>query len=189
MVRCLKAGVMSFFLMIRRPPRSTLFPCTTLFRSEEHCDNQDEQALLGRLLWRSGSAGCFSYDRLRNRHHRRLWRPFDLGFEVGDRGTVGGVATQAAPYGLHECWRKTRGQGGSLGSFIRPRRRALGESLNHGYAESPNVAGGGNPTVFCFWGIVQGRPRDACRGFAGTTDGIARQFQLIIDDPKDRTSG
>src|SRR3712207_8320721 len=23
-----------FFLMIRRPPRSTLFPCTTLFRSE-----------------------------------------------------------------------------------------------------------------------------------------------------------
>src|SRR2546425_2723832 len=25
-----------FFLMIRRPPRSTLFPYTTLFRSEEH---------------------------------------------------------------------------------------------------------------------------------------------------------
>src|SRR5258705_8502331 len=30
-----------FFLMIRRPPRSTLFPYTTLFRS-------------GRLLWRGG---------------------------------------------------------------------------------------------------------------------------------------
>src|SRR5688572_32040370 len=26
-----------FFLMIRRPPRSTLFPYTTLFRSEQHC--------------------------------------------------------------------------------------------------------------------------------------------------------
>src|SRR3712207_7580247 len=26
----------SFFLMIRRPPRSTLFPYTTLFRSLEH---------------------------------------------------------------------------------------------------------------------------------------------------------
>ena len=26
---------MIFFLMIRRPPRSTLFPYTTLFRSEE----------------------------------------------------------------------------------------------------------------------------------------------------------
>src|SRR2546430_13638660 len=25
-----------FFLMIRRPPRSTLFPYTTLFRSQEH---------------------------------------------------------------------------------------------------------------------------------------------------------
>src|SRR3712207_9080419 len=27
--------VMLFFLMIRRPPRSTLFPYTTLFRSEQ----------------------------------------------------------------------------------------------------------------------------------------------------------
>src|SRR5690606_42122797 len=27
---------LSFFLMIRRPPRSTLFPYTTLFRSEGH---------------------------------------------------------------------------------------------------------------------------------------------------------
>src|SRR5947209_16142506 len=26
-----------FFLMIRRPPRSTLFPYTTLFRSRGHC--------------------------------------------------------------------------------------------------------------------------------------------------------
>src|SRR2546427_9398378 len=25
--------------MIRRPPRSTLFPYTTLFRSRRHCDN------------------------------------------------------------------------------------------------------------------------------------------------------
>src|SRR3712207_7811486 len=27
-----------FFLMIRRPPRSTLFPYTTLFRSQRHFD-------------------------------------------------------------------------------------------------------------------------------------------------------
>src|SRR3712207_8182177 len=27
-----------FFLMIRRPPRSTLFPYTTLFRSGQSCD-------------------------------------------------------------------------------------------------------------------------------------------------------
>src|SRR5438105_12223035 len=28
-----------FFLMIRRPPRSTLFPYTTLFRSRSSCSN------------------------------------------------------------------------------------------------------------------------------------------------------
>src|SRR3712207_7241845 len=31
-----------FFLMIRRPPRSTLFPYTTLFRSEVACRAQAE---------------------------------------------------------------------------------------------------------------------------------------------------
>src|SRR4030095_17084344 len=30
-----------FFLMIRRPPRSTLFPYTTLFRSQHFCRFQD----------------------------------------------------------------------------------------------------------------------------------------------------
>src|SRR3712207_7861851 len=30
-----------FFLMIRRPPRSTLFPYTTLFRSPEYVSNRD----------------------------------------------------------------------------------------------------------------------------------------------------
>src|SRR3712207_8219820 len=37
---------MSFFLMIRRPPRSTLFPCTTLFRSARARD--DAQGRQGR---------------------------------------------------------------------------------------------------------------------------------------------
>src|SRR3712207_502285 len=31
-----------FFLMIRRPPRSTLFPYTTLFRSKDDIDNMQE---------------------------------------------------------------------------------------------------------------------------------------------------
>src|SRR3712207_6866231 len=35
---------MFFFLMIRRPPRSTLFPYTTLFRSREEADEQDDRA-------------------------------------------------------------------------------------------------------------------------------------------------
>src|SRR2546430_12834312 len=34
-----------FFLMIRRPPRSTLFPYTTLFRSLWGTDADDERAL------------------------------------------------------------------------------------------------------------------------------------------------
>src|SRR6478736_8011457 len=32
-VQCFTYGFLFFFLMIRRPPRSTLFPYTTLFRS------------------------------------------------------------------------------------------------------------------------------------------------------------
>src|SRR6266849_8097045 len=31
-----------FFLMIRRPPRSTLFPYTTLFRSNNECAGQSD---------------------------------------------------------------------------------------------------------------------------------------------------
>src|SRR3712207_8514100 len=44
--------VFLFFLMIRRPPRSTLFPYTTLFRS---CCTRASCEVAGR---RSGSAGC-----------------------------------------------------------------------------------------------------------------------------------
>src|SRR5574342_975011 len=33
-----------FFLMIRRPPRSTLFPYTTLFRSAARCGYRDRAA-------------------------------------------------------------------------------------------------------------------------------------------------
>src|SRR3712207_7401315 len=41
-------SVVFFFLMIRRPPRSTLFPYTTLFRSVG-------AILLGVAVWRSGT--------------------------------------------------------------------------------------------------------------------------------------
>src|SRR2546421_12866238 len=33
-------SILFFFLMIRRPPRSTLFPYTTLFRSHQHSANR-----------------------------------------------------------------------------------------------------------------------------------------------------
>src|SRR3712207_9064613 len=43
-----------FFIMIRRPQRSTLFPYTTLFRSVELVDTADEPAPGGVRLARSG---------------------------------------------------------------------------------------------------------------------------------------
>src|SRR5258707_11796644 len=44
-----------FFLMIRRPPRSTLFPYTTLFRSLRLVEHQDARgiALPGELVGRA----------------------------------------------------------------------------------------------------------------------------------------
>src|SRR3712207_8386484 len=36
-----------FFLMIRRPPRSTLFPYTTLFRSQAHGGRRQPQGVGG----------------------------------------------------------------------------------------------------------------------------------------------
>src|SRR5260221_2202495 len=39
-----------FFLMIRRPPRSTLFPYTTLFRSAQPCRRSRPGASAGRRL-------------------------------------------------------------------------------------------------------------------------------------------
>src|SRR3712207_7597169 len=44
-----------FFLMIRRPPRSTLFPYTTLFRSPYRGDLVEGHRVPG--LWRDGAAG------------------------------------------------------------------------------------------------------------------------------------
>src|SRR3712207_8797359 len=41
--------------MIRRPPRSTLFPYTTLFRSATHTWSQDWQDRAARLAWTSTS--------------------------------------------------------------------------------------------------------------------------------------
>src|SRR5436853_6686691 len=41
--------ILFFFLMIRRPPRSTLFPYTTLFRSLSKTDALDEEKWLNML--------------------------------------------------------------------------------------------------------------------------------------------
>src|SRR5688572_32292479 len=51
--------------MIRRPPRSTLFPYTTLFRSEG-----SKSARARRVSQRNGAAGRAQYSRL-----HRAWEP------------------------------------------------------------------------------------------------------------------
>src|SRR2546429_1013705 len=49
-----------FFLMIRRPPRSTLFPYTTLFRSESLFSYPARRRLIDRDA-RERFASCFSH--------------------------------------------------------------------------------------------------------------------------------
>src|SRR3712207_8029021 len=64
-----------FFLMIRRPPRSTLFPYTTLFRSEHSGVRRSVVGPLERVTQRSGltapagASGCCG--RQRGRDHPR----------------------------------------------------------------------------------------------------------------------
>src|SRR2546430_16867255 len=53
-----------FFLMIRRPPRSTLFPYTTLFRSRAHA-----VARAARRGRRPGDGSPPARDRLRSEEH------------------------------------------------------------------------------------------------------------------------
>src|ERR1039457_7625218 len=46
-MRSTARAVFVFFLMIRRPPRSTLFPYTTLFRSQQDVDAEQGEHLHG----------------------------------------------------------------------------------------------------------------------------------------------
>src|SRR3712207_8166102 len=58
----LQCVICFFFLMIRRPPRSTLFPYTTLFRSfSAEVDEADVSALDARLIEEKYAGG---WDRL-----------------------------------------------------------------------------------------------------------------------------
>src|SRR5258708_32740639 len=72
------SGYHVFFLMIRRPPRSTLFPYTTLFRSEigDAIAAQRAQCLPGDE-GRSGRASCGGH--LHRSEERRVGKSVDLG--------------------------------------------------------------------------------------------------------------
>src|SRR5256885_7831465 len=49
-IRMADAGYVFFFLMIRRPPRSTLFPYTTLFRSDPRGEAAYRNSLEGQMI-------------------------------------------------------------------------------------------------------------------------------------------
>src|SRR3712207_8467492 len=55
-----------FFLMIRRPPRSTLFPYTTLFRSEAPCRTNQPAAPNPSTVWRGSRWNCSVSPVIRN---------------------------------------------------------------------------------------------------------------------------
>src|SRR2546425_13298153 len=72
-----RSYVLFFFLMIRRPPRSTLFPYTTLFRSDRRPDLGVLHRVLGGLEVRlGGDDGCL---------RRRVGELGSLVVGLGDR--------------------------------------------------------------------------------------------------------
>src|SRR3712207_7769900 len=72
-----------FFLMIRRPPRSTLFPYTTLFRSQGVCRSRSDPSRSVKLVRRSGRTERRpnqregTYDDETDDHHERFCRRSD----------------------------------------------------------------------------------------------------------------
>src|SRR5437660_3065255 len=62
-----------FFLMIRRPPRSTLFPYTTLFRSKHHgvavSEEEEEKEKLNSKLKETNSKLEQAQQELRSEEH------------------------------------------------------------------------------------------------------------------------
>src|SRR2546429_2331598 len=55
--------------MIRRPPRSTLFPYTTLFRSDSLVDRKLIPGLIDSLKYSNRMSGDVTYDALRSEEH------------------------------------------------------------------------------------------------------------------------
>src|ERR1035438_8098509 len=84
---------LSFFLMIRRPPRSTLFPYTTLFRSDVLLNIAADQTHAARLAGRT----CAEFEH-------------DPGKRVAGRGDDGLVVNEYASIRDAACGRRKSGQ-------------------------------------------------------------------------------
>src|SRR2546427_8630782 len=106
-----------FFLMIRRPPRSTLFPYTTLFRSGRRAQPTKVAAGGGRSLPLEGPG-------IRREHQQRLHRKGDHGGKPGHQDAEAAIAEAAAtkprtPSGEANHWNEhhERGGAGELGGL------------------------------------------------------------------------
>src|SRR5690349_22314336 len=105
-----------FFLMIRRPPRSTLFPYTTLFRS-----NLMDGNIYGVEIWADYRATDWWRDRkstrLNSSHVENSYAVFCLKKKIADRKPVqlthGNGKNENpwwAPDGVHLVFASTRGR-------------------------------------------------------------------------------
>src|SRR5574342_817595 len=88
-----------FFLMIRRPPRSTLFPYTTLFRSDKDDRENRADRFLARLRFRSERS---EEHRLNSSHHRISYAVFCLK-KKKKQERRGGRQMRARPAGTKEA--------------------------------------------------------------------------------------
>src|SRR2546427_7784469 len=88
-----------FFLMIRRPPRSTLFPYTTLFRSAQQVLKKNVRL-----------ASVFPSPPFRSSDFAGLRRPRLYGFHTGTRSLSNrkGRGRRSGGYGLWEAKREGR---------------------------------------------------------------------------------
>src|SRR5256886_17678660 len=105
--------ILYFFLMIRRPPRSTLFPYTTLFRSKVHHHLHRNHTRVGAdpMVGDSVIAGEYQSYRLLDRGMERVEYGADLsgqrlespqsGLRLGEGNQ--GVGGRGAAWPIHRC--------------------------------------------------------------------------------------
>src|SRR2546425_348626 len=147
-----------FFLMIRRPPRSTLFPYTTLFRSQSlHTEARSLEAGLSRSLRQHGSS---SPKRARNQRlevsspHRTAHHALKRWLERPDES---GRSTVRVPTGLplisEGGWSVPTGREGQRFESVRARHVLLLSCIRLAAFKAPHCSvAGRRPISLCLSG-------------------------------------
>src|SRR2546422_10108752 len=116
-----------FFLMIRRPPRSTLFPYTTLFRSSRSRSAKCARSLAGSSSW-SSAVSRPSRPRA-GRMRRRRWRPWAGPAEQGEGPTTVALAPHRGRAAAPVC---LGARLASLGAGLMTISRKIDDQRNQG---------------------------------------------------------